>query len=110
MRRDEEDQSSDRERLQQAVVAEIRGRQVNEAIQRGEDAGSAVFLCECGSLGCSTTIELPIDDYEAIRTDFERFLVAPGHEIEAVDEIVERHRDHLVVVKRDGHPVTEGEP
>lgn len=108
---DGEDQNGDRQRLQQAVVAEIRGRQVNEAIQRGEeDSGPAVFLCECGNLGCSTTIELPIDDYEAIRTDFERFLVAPGHEIEAVDEIVERHRHHLVVVKRDGHPVTEGEP
>ncbi|HEX2391362.1 MAG TPA: hypothetical protein VHI77_00430 [Solirubrobacterales bacterium] len=90
------------QRRRQAVIAEVRGRQVNEAIDCGKDgSGSGVFLCECGQLGCSTTIELPIDDYEAVRTDFERFLVAPGHEIEDVDRVVERHHGHLVVVKRE---------
>jgi hypothetical protein len=101
MTRDERHDDDLRQCLQRAITAEVRGRQVNEAIQREQGSGVGVFLCECGQLGCSTTIELEIAAYEAIRTDFERFLVAPGHEIETVDEVVERHPAHLVVVKRD---------
>lgn len=88
-----------------AAAAEINGRQVNEAIERGLDDGdSAVFVCECGYFGCSTTIELSIPAYEAVRTDFDRFLVLPGHVIEEVDEVVEHHPGYLVVVKRQGVP------
>jgi hypothetical protein len=82
--------------------AEANGRRINEAIERGEGgAGSAVFVCECGYVGCNATVELSIEDYEAVRTDFNRFLIVPGHEIEAVEEVVERHRRHLVVLKRE---------
>ena len=84
------------------MAAEINGRRVNEAIERGERrAADAVFVCECGNLGCTTTIELSIDSYEAVRTDFDRFLIVPGHEIAEVDEVVEQHRGYLVVVKRE---------
>lgn len=93
------------DRRRRAAAAEINGRQVNEAIERGlSEADSAVFVCECGHLGCSTTVELSVAAYEAVRTNFDRFLVAPGHEIEDVDEVVERHPEHLVVVKRPGTP------
>lgn len=85
-----------------AVSAEVNGRRVNEAIERGAEAAGAVFVCECGHLGCSTTIVLSIADYEAVRTNFDRFLVAPGHEIDRVDRVVERYPDHVVVVKREG--------
>jgi hypothetical protein len=69
---------------------------VNEAIERGSGRSeTAVFVCECGYVDCSTTI----DDYEAVRTDFDRFLLSPGHEIEEVDSAVERHPGYLVVVK-----------
>lgn len=92
-----------KERLKRrAARAEVNGRRVNEAIERGQDGGgSAVFVCECGYVGCSTTVELDISEYEAVRTDFDRFLVIPGHEIEEVDRVVERHQSHLVVVKRE---------
>jgi hypothetical protein len=91
------------ERLKRrAANAEVNGRRVNEAIERGEsDGGTAVFVCECGYLGCNTTVELSIAEYEAVRTGFDRFLVVPGHEIETVDRVVERHPDHLVVIKRE---------
>jgi hypothetical protein len=90
------------QRLQRrAATAEVNGRRVNEAIERGENDGdSAVFVCECGYVGCNTTVELPIASYEEVRTDFDRFLVVPGHEIDEVEEVVERHPTHLVVVKR----------
>jgi hypothetical protein len=80
--------------------AEINGRRVNEAIERGEgDPGPAVFVCECGHLGCSSMVELEIPAYEEVRMNFDRFLVIPGHEIEAVDRVVERHPEYLVVIK-----------
>jgi hypothetical protein len=86
-----------------AAVAEINGRQVNEAIEpRGKSTGTCVFVCECGHLGCSGTVEIPIGEYESVRTDFDRFLLIPGHEIDRVDRVVEHRGDYLVVVKR--HP------
>lgn len=84
------------------AAAEINGRRVNEAIERGAEADTATFVCECGHLGCSTTIELSMEEYESVRTNFDRFLLMPGHEIEKIDEIVERHPTHLVIVKRVG--------
>jgi hypothetical protein len=85
---------------QRSTQAEINGRRVNEAIESGgQETASAVFVCECGHLGCSSTVELGIDDYEEVRTDFDRFLVIPGHEIAEVDRVVERHPEHLVVIK-----------
>jgi hypothetical protein len=84
------------------VQAEINGRRVNEAIEPAPGtARSAVFVCECGYLGCNATVEMTIAEYEAVRTDFDRFLVVPGHVAEEVDTIVERHAAHLVVVKPD---------
>jgi hypothetical protein len=85
---------------QRITLAEINGRRVNEAIERGEgNSGPGVFVCECGHLGCSSMVELEIAEYEDVRTNFDRFFVVPGHEIEAVDRVVERHPGYLVVVK-----------
>lgn len=82
------------------AIVEINGRRVNEAIERGGgDGASAIFVCECGYIGCSSTLELQIADYENVRSSFDRFLVIPGHEILEVDEVVERHSEHLVVIK-----------
>jgi hypothetical protein len=95
---------SEQKRRRQAA-AEVNGRQVNEAIERGHGhTDSAVFVCECGYFGCTTTVRLSIAAYEAVRTSFDRFLVAPGHEIEEIEEVVERHADYFVVVKDEGTP------
>lgn len=84
-----------------AAAAEINGRRVNEAIEpSGHPRQSAVFVCECGHLPCGETVAMALAEYEAVRTSFDRFLVVPGHEIEEVDEVVERHPGYLVVVKR----------
>jgi hypothetical protein len=88
--------------VERAAAAEVNGRRVNEAIERGtRGTGTAVFVCECGHLGCNATVELSLDDYEGVRTSFERFLVLPGHELEGIEDVVERHPSYLVVAKRD---------
>ena len=91
------------ERFQRrAAAAEINGRQVNEAIEpRGRPDASAVFVCECGHFGCGDTVKIPVAEYEAVRTSFDRFLLVPGHEIEEVDKVVEDHDKYLVVIKRE---------
>jgi hypothetical protein len=101
-----ERKSDERRFVARAASAEINGRRVNEAIERGtESARGAVFVCECGNLGCTATVELTIAEYELVRSSFDRFLVLPGHEIESVEDVVERHDGYLVVVKRDGQAV-----
>jgi hypothetical protein len=96
------DADLDRRAVERAAAAEVNGRQVNEAIERGtRAAGAAVFVCECGELGCTETVELTISEYEGVRSGFERFLVVPGHEIEEIEDVVERHDGYLVVAKRD---------
>ena len=73
-------------------------RRVNE---RHAAAGSAAssYTCECGSLECHEQISMPGDEYRAIRADPRRFFVAPGHDIEDVESVVERHDTHWVVEK-----------
>jgi hypothetical protein len=88
--------------VERAAAAEVNGRRVNEAIERGaQGTGTAVFVCECGNLGCSKTVELAISEYEAVRSGFERFLVVPDHQIEEIEDVVERHGSYLVVAKRE---------
>ncbi len=80
-------------------------RDVNEAISSGrwpgdEDAPIA-FRCECGRLGCSQMIELTAPDYERIRGNPRRFLVALEHDIPEAETVVETHARYGVVEKRD---------
>jgi len=80
---------------------EVNGRRVNEAIERGSGAGdTAVFTCECGHVGCNATVRMTIAEYEAIRSDFDRFFLVPGHEIDGVDAVDERHDGYFVVRKQ----------
>jgi hypothetical protein len=62
-------------------------REVNARIQEvGESSavnGSGFELvCECGGSDCVARVELPLSDYERIRSDPQLFLVAPGHDRE----------------------------
>src|SRR3954465_13973436 len=89
-------------RLERRVAGgEISRRRVNEAIDRGGWSGAPrAFVCECGRIGCNTTLRLGLEEYENVRTSFERFLVAPGHAVASIDEVRERHGGHHVVVRR----------
>jgi hypothetical protein len=83
-------------------------REVNEQIDSLNDAGAQVeslpIVCECGSASCSEVISVDRDVYEAVRAHSERFLVAPGHEIDAVEDVVEQTETFMVVAKKPGGP------
>jgi hypothetical protein len=84
-----------------AALIEANTRRVNEAIEAGTAADRLVFVCECGNLDCGTTVTLGREEYEQVRTDFDRFLVTPGHEIPEIEGVVEHHDDYFVVRKLD---------
>ena len=78
-------------------------RQVNERIKDVADgfqvAGSYEFLCECSDPGCTERIELSRADYEHVRAEPTRFVLARGHAAPEIEHVVEREDDHVVVEK-----------
>ena len=77
-------------------------RDVNERIAeaaQGFESDEAAFVCECADPACTERVEAPLDTYEDVRTDGTQFLLAPGHEDERVERVVEEHRRFNVVRK-----------
>ncbi|HZS30155.1 MAG TPA: hypothetical protein VFA37_02740 [Gaiellaceae bacterium] len=80
-------------------------RSVNEQIEQAARRGPAdghvyEFLCECSNADCTLLLPLTVPQYEAVRRDPARFIVAPGHELPEIEEVVSRHPGYQVVVKK----------
>jgi hypothetical protein len=80
-------------------------RDINEGIERGqwpgEEDAPVGFRCECARLGCNELLELNLHEYQRVRADPRRFIVAPGHERGDVEVVLERRPGYLVVEKLD---------
>jgi hypothetical protein len=81
-------------------------REVNERIaQLGERAEAwspdgIDFLCECGEEGgCGQRVRVPLDVYERVRRQDDRFVVRPGHETPEIERAVEWTETYVVVDK-----------
>jgi hypothetical protein len=77
-------------------------REVNERIaETAENLGSedAVFVCECADAGCDERLPAELDEYQQVRVDGVRFLVAPGHEEAEYERVMYRNREFQVVEK-----------
>jgi len=84
-------------------------RAVNEKIQSlnesfGTLAESMTIVCECGNLSCAEQIRVDPGTYERVRSDPTQFVVVPGHEIEDVEEVLERHDAYAILRKLPGTP------
>jgi hypothetical protein len=79
---------------------EARFREINESAQpQREIHGSGRFVCECADRGCVVWVDVPDERYEAVRANPRWFIVAAGHEIPDVEEVVERGSGFNVVEK-----------
>jgi hypothetical protein len=90
---------------------EVRFREINESAQpQRESQGTGRFVCECADRSCMAWIEIPTDDYAALRRNPRLFAVAPGHEIPDLESVVERHPGYWVVEKPEevAHVVEDG--
>jgi len=79
-------------------------RAVNEGIAEASErfeSEEAEFLCECGDAKCTHRIEVPLEDYEAVRRHPTQFLVKRGHVMPEVEEVVTRRRRYAIVDKVD---------
>ena len=81
-------------------------REVNERIASlGERAEAwstegTDFLCECGEEGgCGRRVRVPMDVYERVRSQDDRFVVRPGHETPDLEQAVEWTDDYVIVDK-----------
>jgi hypothetical protein len=77
-------------------------RDVNERIRNlGHSISHAKFVCECAHPECNETIDMSLDEYEAIRCIPHHFLVIAGHEhfFPDVERIFETHPGYWVVEK-----------
>jgi hypothetical protein len=99
------------ERAARLAMNEARFREINERVERDLepllDSQDELlpFVCECGRPRCTEAISLSVAEYESVRRDATRFVVVAGHEIEDVEDVVER-ADRYIVVKK--HPETWG--
>jgi hypothetical protein len=78
-------------------------RRLNEGVDSEGGSGVIAFRCECGQLGCNRLVPLSRAEYEAVRADARRFVIAPGHLVSELEREVERHGEHAVV---ETHPHT----
>ena len=77
-------------------------RAVNERVQEvSEDRATLTtdFVCECGDIGCTQSVQLRDEEYEHVRADPLLFAIVPGHEIPDVEEVVAENQRFFVVRK-----------
>ena len=83
-------------------------RQVNEHVRGvNESFGSLTermeIVCECGDASCAQRISIGIEEYEELRSNPDRFVVAPGHvDPTDVEEVVAHGGGWEIVQKRAG--------
>jgi hypothetical protein len=82
---------------------EIRFRERNEVtahvLAHDDPAAAIELVCECSDSSCARTLAMPLSEYEWLRQDPLRFVLLPGHEAPAVEDVVERHETYVIVEK-----------
>jgi hypothetical protein len=95
------------ERAERIARNEARFREINDRLARDlaevvEGAEELLpFVCECGLRTCAQPVRLSIGEYRRVRADRVHFAVVPGHEIEDVEDVVERGDRYVVIRKHE---------
>jgi hypothetical protein len=79
-------------------------RSVNERIEQiagtqGTDEHEFAFFCECSNADCTLQLLLTLVEYEEARSDPAVFVVAPGHDLPEIEEVVRRTAGYQLVRK-----------
>lgn len=94
-----------RKAANEAVFREVNER--IESLQRGfavTERQPLNIICECDRLDCAESLSVQLETYERVRADSTLFLVRPGHEDDAVEDVVDTGGDYMIVRKRPGDP------
>jgi len=87
-----------------AAKNEVVLRDLNERLKAYPPSQGQRFsewVCECADMTCSKSVELSVEEYEMIRADPRRFVVAPGaeHVNPDIERVVQRELRYWVVEK-----------
>jgi hypothetical protein len=88
-------------------------REVNERIRElnaaFDDANGEArdFVCECSLEGCRDYVPLTMAEYEEVRSEPTRFLVAPGHVWHPENEREVARRERYWMVEKTGKAADE---
>jgi hypothetical protein len=82
----------------QSLFREVNER-IDELAETFELRDEVPILCECGTPDCNERIVLTRAEYEDLRRIPTHFAVLPGHDIPAVERIVEQNERFVVVEK-----------
>ena len=101
------------------VHNEVVFRDANMRIQAGFDSIKAIateekephndfdestpldFLCECSDENCRKRLTLSLSDYnQAHKISNKCFIIAKGHNVPEIEDIIQENDDYLVVAKR----------
>jgi hypothetical protein len=90
-------------------------REVNEriedlAVTHADEDHIYEFLCECSNAHCDLRLSIPLSTYEQARADSTVFIVAPGHDLPEIEEVVLRGAGFQLVRKlaEETDPRSEG--
>jgi formate-nitrite transporter family protein len=80
-------------------------REVNERIEdlartHAGDEHVYEFLCECSNADCDLRLSLPLSRYEQARSDSAVFIVASGHDLPEIEDVILRGDGFQLVKKR----------
>ena len=60
---------------------------------------TAEYYCECADVERHERVEVPLDDYEEVRSESTHFLISPGHENERGERVLAQRGRYAVVDK-----------
>jgi hypothetical protein len=88
---------------------EVLFREVNERVKDLNEAFGAMtnrieLVCECADPGCTERITLSLRDYEELRSQPDCFVIAHGHAVPDIEDVVATGERWQIVRKRPGGP------
>ena len=80
-------------------------REVNEriedlALSHADEDHVYEFFCECSNADCNLRLSVPLSTYEQARTDSAVFIVAIGHDLPEIEDVVLSGAGFQLVRKR----------
>ena len=81
----------------EAMFRAVNERIAESASRYGSDEAS--FVCECDDASCAHRVYATLDEYEDVRSDGARFLVADTHVNRRVERVVERRGRYWLIEK-----------
>lgn len=62
------------------------------------------FKCECSDENCAERIAIKLGEYQHIHADRSCFIIKPGHQVTAIEEVIRKEKDYSVVAKYETLP------